>query len=100
MFLGRVVAPDDSLWLDEDRDKVRALLAYLAMCCTGCGIHQDDIAQPNGYPHYPPRVIPETHRCYVCEEAERLRKSIPRDQDDGVQIRLRHARFGEFDEGN
>lgn len=99
MFLGRVVLPGESLWLDEDREKMRALWIDEAERCPTCGVHESEIADEKGYPLNPPHVIPETHRCYVCEEADRVRAAVPRDQDRGISVRLRSARFDEFDAG-
>lgn len=85
MFLGRVVSPDEPLWLDADRDKVRAYLLDKAQRCVNCGVHSED----NDERHLP--VEPELYRCFVCKEAERVREDVPRDLQQGITVRLRPA---------
>lgn len=78
-----MVLPGESEWLDTDREKVVAVQLDRAARCSSCGIHQDDNREGE------PVVVPETYRCFTCQRAERLRKSIPSGADEGVTIQLR-----------
>ena len=63
VFLGRVVADGESLWLDEDRDWALALLAVEADRCDGCGQQRSEsmsVEADSGY-------RAEKARCHSCK---------------------------------
>lgn len=85
VFLGRVVAPGEPVWLDADRDKAVWWLIHQRQACPECGTRAEEWSDdPDAY-------VPEPHHCRGCEVAaqgqdwlEKHRKSHRR----GTTMRL------------
>lgn len=67
MFLGRVVAEGEPLFLPEDRDWALALLVVEADTCQGCGQALGQSMSLAGEDAYDATVIP----CHGCRAAAR-----------------------------
>jgi len=61
VFLGRVVGPDQPMWLDADREKAMWWSIYKAQTCPECGTRPAEWADDlDAYE-------PEPHHCRGCE---------------------------------
>lgn len=86
VLLGRIVGPNDPLWLDSDREKAVWWATYQAQTCPDCGTRPDEWTDdPNAF-------APEPHFCRGCEVAaqgndhlEKHKKSYRR----GTTMRLK-----------
>jgi len=79
VFLGRVVAPGEPLWTDEDRAYALALLAHDADVCSGCGALRSETTDPAMDGRY--RATPI--RCFGCEAVAKASKN-PDMNPDGL----------------
>lgn len=71
VFLGRVVAPTDPLWTEDDQDEVLGFLREKATCCPQCGTH------PDAWKNDPDAFVAELERCPGCERLGQARASVP-----------------------
>lgn len=62
VFLGRVVAPGDPMWLEEDTEAALEWLRWQQRVCVGCSQPKDESFDPDG-PSYNAEVL----RCRACE---------------------------------
>lgn len=63
MFLGRVPAPGEPLWTDEDRGWAMALLEYEADICSGCGQPRSQSTLAKNEFRYEAEAL----RCHGCK---------------------------------
>lgn len=70
MFLGRVAAEGEPLWLHEDAEAVFEYLREKALTCPGCGLPRDETMSPDAERHYRSRAM----RCHACAAREREHK--------------------------
>ena len=68
MFLGRVVGPDDPLWLPDDREMAIAYLREKAEHCPHCGTRR---GKPRDY------YVGQQDTCPGCELLDQEQKNIP-----------------------
>lgn len=86
MFLGRVVAKGEPLWLDEDRDWALALLEVEADRCDGCGQQRSEsmsIEADSGY-------RAEKARCHSCKA---IAEASERWADDGKGLFIKLSKL-------
>lgn len=88
MFLGRPVGPAEPQWLDEDRDKVRALIEVQAEECPQCGTRHTDWLDGDGYELDEPAWMVEFERCVGCQEIERAHGWLAEQKRKGVKVRF------------
>jgi hypothetical protein len=87
VFLGRVVAPGDPLWLQEDVTAALEWQAYQRMLCSGCSLPRSetfDIAMDDGYDA-------DVWVCHACAARERKQWNRNSERNPGVP-----PGFGEF----
>lgn len=88
MFLGRVVLPDEPVWLDADREKVRALVSVWRTECRQCGTRRDDWVDERGFPLDEPAWMLEPVHCIGCDEYEKAHKQINKQKRRGMSLRF------------
>jgi hypothetical protein len=76
VFLGRVVADGEPLWLPEDRDWALALAAVEADTCPECGQPWSEATDIANEGHYRAELI----RCHACTASAQRVKAY---QDKG-----------------
>ena len=88
MFRGRVVAPGEPLWLDDDRDEAVALLTEEAATCQ-CGEPRETSMAPESDGAYAAEVV----ICHACAAMSRAANAFTKDhpQQGGVLTRI-HVR--------
>ncbi|NUP49013.1 MAG: hypothetical protein HOW97_17160 [Catenulispora sp.] len=94
MFLGRIVAPGDPLWTDDDRDWAMALMTYEADLCT-CGQPRSESMNADNEFAY----AAEPLRCHACKAIARGSESFASANDAAglfisVTKRTRRAHAG------
>lgn len=80
VFLGRVVAEGEPLWLPADREAVLEWQAYQKSLCSGCKRPRSesfDIAMDD---HYDVHAL----QCHACAARDRRAYNRSRERDDGV----------------
>lgn len=88
MFLGRVVGPGDPQWLDEDREKVHAVLHAGIGECANCGSREEDWRDADGFPLEEPTWMVDFVHCLGCDEIERAQRFAAEQKGRGVTVRL------------
>ena len=87
MFLGRVVAPGEPLWTDEDRGWAMALLEYEADICSWCGQpRSQSMAAENEF-----RYESQALRCHGCKAVARGSEPFSKPDSDtrGLMIAVK-----------
>jgi hypothetical protein len=67
VFLGRIVADGEPLWLPEDAQAVLDYFREESLTCPGCGLPRDETMTPEAEDHYRSRAM----RCHACAARER-----------------------------
>lgn len=84
MFLGRVVADGEALFLPEDRHWALALAAVEADECPGCGQPRSESTSPEAEYGYRGEPL----RCHACAAIEREARDFAKDGDTaGLLVR-------------
>ena len=90
IFLGRVPAPDEPLWSDEDREWALALLDVEADTCGGCGQPLSESYLPEN--EYAYTVTPS--RCHACAAMSRTSRQFldgaGTNAADGLRFHVHH----------
>jgi predicted Fe-S protein YdhL (DUF1289 family) len=84
VFLGRVVAPGEPQWTDEDKLAALEWHARQKMLCPGCGRPRDESFDPSMEDHYEVTVL----RCHSCSYRDTM--AYNRAQNGG------HPSFGDY----
>lgn len=88
MFLGRVVADGEPLWLPEDRYWAHALLEVEADACPECGQPWSEATDPANEFAYKAHLV----RCHACStSAKRVRAHQNKNGDgstDGLHVHI------------
>lgn len=75
MFLGRVVGPEEPLWLDDDTEAVLAFLDYEKALCSGCGHSRLESFNRRYSFAYEAEVV----RCHSCKAKAHKEKELSND---------------------
>ncbi|MGR3870988.1 hypothetical protein ACUXZZ_20640 [Streptomyces graminifolii] len=92
MFLGRVVAEGEPLWLQEDRDWAFALAQVEADTCPECRQPWSEAtAKENEYDHYQAELI-RCHACTTSAKAVKAYEARNKETDSsGLHVHLTHS---------
>lgn len=89
MFLGRVVADGEPLWLPEDRAWALALAAVEANTCPDCGQPWDEATARENEDQYKAEMI----RCHACTASSRAVKAYQdgnKGSSEGMHVHITH----------
>ncbi|WP_327337403.1 hypothetical protein OG384_14985 [Streptomyces sp. NBC_01324] len=88
MFLGRVVAPGEPLWIEEDRAWALALAEVEADTCPDCGQPWSEATDPVNEFEYRAELI-MCHSCATSAKAVRAHQD-GKGSTDGLHVHLEH----------
>lgn len=90
MFLGRVVAPGEPLWTEEDRAWALALAEVEADTCPDCGQPWSEATAPENEFEYEADLI-LCHSCAASAKAVRAHQD-GKGTTDGLHVHLEHRK--------